>query len=437
MPRDRAQQPPSSVFVVNPSSNGGGAGGGDASAANQTTAITKLTSIDGKLPTVGQKTMAASRPVVIASDQSALPVSMAGQTPDVTDRAARLLGHVTVDNFPATQPVSIASAVTTSPPANASTNVAQMGGTAVSMNTGVRDAGTQRVTIATNDAVPVTGAFFQATQPVSLAANTPDVTDRAARLLGHVQVDNFPATQPVSIAAAVSTTPPANASTNISQLNGTTIATGTGVRSAGTQRVTVATDDLVPVSLATLPALVAGAARIGKVQLLDSADVDLTAAKGSQTARAMGTQDLKDAGRTSVALYGEAIAGAIAEALVSMGITKGLVAQTAGTSYNVTAGKTLRLTALTIAFIATTTTANTTRIRIRANPSGAAVIGSPVVFTMRLGWESSTFIANEAATITIPIPDGLEIPGGGGVAITHVEAAANGTVDVCLNGFEY
>lgn len=37
-----------------------------------------------------------------------------------------------------------------------------------------------------NGSLAVTGAFFQATQPVSLAANTPDVTDRAARILGVV-----------------------------------------------------------------------------------------------------------------------------------------------------------------------------------------------------------------------------------------------------------
>jgi hypothetical protein len=43
-------------------------------------------------------------------------------------------------------------------------------------------------------AVPVSGTFFQATQPVSLATNTPDVTDRAARLLGHVTVDTAPTT---------------------------------------------------------------------------------------------------------------------------------------------------------------------------------------------------------------------------------------------------
>lgn len=50
------------------------------------------------------------------------------------------------------------------------TNQTQMNGQAISMGTGVRDAGTQRVTIATNDSVPVTGTFWQATQPVSIAS---------------------------------------------------------------------------------------------------------------------------------------------------------------------------------------------------------------------------------------------------------------------------
>jgi hypothetical protein len=47
------------------------------------------------------------------------------------------------------------------------TNLSQQGGVAISLNTGVRDTGTQRVTIATNDLVPVSGTFWQATQPVS------------------------------------------------------------------------------------------------------------------------------------------------------------------------------------------------------------------------------------------------------------------------------
>ena len=75
------------------------------------------------------------------------------------------------------------------------TNLSQLGGTAIAMNTGVRSAGTLRVTIATDD------------------------------VIGTV--------------TTVSTV------TNLSQLGGAAIAMNTGVRSAGTQRVTIATDDVV------------------------------------------------------------------------------------------------------------------------------------------------------------------------------------------------
>lgn len=52
---------------------------GAATAANQATEIASLASIDGKLPlTLGQKAMAASLAVVLASDQSAIPVSQSG-----------------------------------------------------------------------------------------------------------------------------------------------------------------------------------------------------------------------------------------------------------------------------------------------------------------------------------------------------------------------
>lgn len=42
------------------------------------------------------------------------------------------------------------------------TNLAQQGGVAISLNTGIRDAGTQRITIATDDSVPVTNAGLTA-----------------------------------------------------------------------------------------------------------------------------------------------------------------------------------------------------------------------------------------------------------------------------------
>ena len=114
-----------------------------------------------------------------------------GAASDVTDRSARLLGHVTVDNasipvtgtfYQTTQPVSIAATVNT--------------------NTGLTQPLTDTQLRAT--AVPVSGTFYQATQPVSLATNTPDVTDRAGRLLGTIANAAFTANQPAN--ASVSST---------------------------------------------------------------------------------------------------------------------------------------------------------------------------------------------------------------------------------------
>ena len=201
----------------------------------------------------------ATQPVSGTFWQATQPVSLATNTPDVTDRSARLLGHVTVDNasvavtgtfWQATQPVS---AVALPLPSGAAADATLTGGTqttrltdgtntasvkaastaavaadkavvvAVSPNNTVGVTGTfwqstQPVSIASMPSTPVTGTFWQSTQPVSLATNTPDVTDRSARLLGHVTVDNaslavtgtfWQATQPVS------GTVTANAGTNL------------------------------------------------------------------------------------------------------------------------------------------------------------------------------------------------------------------------------
>lgn len=124
----------------------------------------------------GQATMSNSTPVVVASDQSALPitdnggsltvdgsvsvsgtvtanagtgtmnVSVQNASIPITDNGGSLTvdGSVSVSNFPATQPIS--GTVT----ANAGTGT---------MNVSVQNA-----------SIPVTGTFYQATQPVSAAS---------------------------------------------------------------------------------------------------------------------------------------------------------------------------------------------------------------------------------------------------------------------------
>lgn len=74
---------PTPVLLVSPVTGeayaaGGGGSGGDASAANQVTGNTTLAAINTKTPSLGQANSAGSSPVVIASDQSVIPVNQAG-----------------------------------------------------------------------------------------------------------------------------------------------------------------------------------------------------------------------------------------------------------------------------------------------------------------------------------------------------------------------
>ncbi len=76
----------------------------------------------------------------------------------------------TDDIVPASQSgtwnIGTVTTVTTVSTVTAVTNLAQMGGAAISMDTGARDAGTQRVTIATNDVVPVNATLDAETTKV-------------------------------------------------------------------------------------------------------------------------------------------------------------------------------------------------------------------------------------------------------------------------------
>lgn len=87
--------------------------------------------------------------------------------------------------------------------------------------------GTTNAVSVTNASLAVTGAFFQATQPVSLAVNTPTIAAGSA-VIGALT---------------------ANQSINTTQLGGVAVAVGAGASGTGTQRVILATDQgTIPVS---------------------------------------------------------------------------------------------------------------------------------------------------------------------------------------------
>ena len=181
---------------------------GASTSALQTTGNTSVGSIDTKTPALGQQLAAASSPVVLTAAQITTltpPAAItgfaleAGHLAAIDTSTARIPAPGQALAAASTPVVLTAIQVAAlTPVANATVNVAQMAGVAPSLNTGVRDAGTLRVTVATNDVVPVSGT--------------------------------------------VTTSPPANASTNVAQVAGTATDVNSGLKSAGTIRVVLATD---------------------------------------------------------------------------------------------------------------------------------------------------------------------------------------------------
>ena len=198
-------------------------------------AITSLTQMNGQAIAMGTGVRSAGTQRVTVATDDLVPVSNTVLSV-VGNGAAATAQRVTLAN----DSTGVLATVT---------NLAQLGGQAVAMGTGARTAGTQRVTVATDDSIPVTNTVL------SVVGNGAAATAQRVTL----------ANDSTGVLGTV---------TNLSQLGGQAVAMGTGVRSAGTLRVTIATDDSVPVTgtitavTAITNALPAGTNNIGDVDVL-------------------------------------------------------------------------------------------------------------------------------------------------------------------------
>jgi len=171
-----------------------------------------------------------------------------------------------------TQPVSIAASVAVTGPLTD----AQLRATAVPVSlTSTTITGSVAVTGPLTDTqlratdVPVSGTFWQATQPVSLTSTT--ITGSVA-VTGPLTDAQLRATAvPVSL---TSTTLTGTSAVNTAQVNGVTTLTGNGVTGTGSQRVTIASDNTAFAVNATLSAETTKV--IGTVNLATTATATLS-----------------------------------------------------------------------------------------------------------------------------------------------------------------
>lgn len=353
----------------------------------------------GTAVTLGQKTMANSLPIVVASDQTNLPVSVNA-----------------IPSF-------FGSANLTGAGQTATVNTANFGVAQFTVS------GTWNATIAIEGSVDAGVTYnglnsysvngFSASSNGQAIVPIPGLTQIRLRCVTYVSgtiVVNVSANSGTSpfIGALQSTNPWID---NITQFGGTNLSTGTGAGGAGIPRVTVSNDSNVLVTPPTLT-------------------------KGTQSATGFSTQDLKDAGRVALSFYAVAAAAGTTTTETAITLTKssGTSATTTGTSFVVTNGKRFRITQI---FVSTrgnsTATIQTTTFNLRINTAGAVTTSStPIVLAARSA-TPATASAYDRAQITIP--DGYEILGDGTLqfgitaAATYVTNAP--TWDVNIVGFEY
>lgn len=159
-------------------------------------------------------------------------------------------------------------------------------------------------------------------------------------------------------------------------------------------------------------------------------------AKGSQAVNFIPVQEPKDTGRTLMNFTADNISAVTAEALATVTIAKNGATSSAST-YQVTSGKTLRLISFECGNVLSGTTMVQTRVRLRANTSGSAPTTASFMVD-NLSVSPASAAANAVGwTDGGAMPDGIEIPGGWAIALSHISSSTAASVAISLNGFEY
>jgi hypothetical protein len=302
----------------------------------------------------------------------------------------------------------------------ASHNVAQINGITPLMGNGVTGTGSQRVTIASDN----TAFAVNNTQQGTASQNVAQVNG-ITTLTGNGVTGT--GSQRVTIASdntafAVNNTQQGTSSQNLAQISGNSILTGNGVTGTGSQRVTIASDNTA----------------------FSVNDVPPTLTKGTQGATGFSTQDLKDAGRVPIALTIEVAGAATSEALATVTESRSGGATATFTSKVITSGKKIRFqsVAMEVESLGSGTAPQRVWLRLRVNTAGATTASSP----QQSVWSCvNNFAAAKSGTVAVySVPDGLEFTGDGtatyGLTLTFpdwVTSTATVQVKITVIAFEY
>ncbi len=407
--------------------------------------------------------------------QSPIPVPISGHV--VVDTGSIAIGNaITIDNFPLTYPITgtvnignlpslqqvevsnfptLQLVSITNAPLSVAGSVNVLNFPAVLPTTVANFPAIQAVSI-TGTPLPVSGAVsilnFPSVQPVSGAVSVTnfsgsvDISDRVARSLGHVVVDSMP---PVNVGAiSISNFPSTQVVDTVdrpARLNGhvtvdnfpasqpVTFSGGVDVTDRAARLVGHVTVDALPsVAISNFPAtqLISGTVSVGNFPATQPVSVSNFPATQAVSIPVVPS-------RQAVMLSWERLAGVAAESALA-NFTNGTlnaIALAAASSYTVSAGKTLRITAINVSAVATANTLFNSRMRIRQ--AAAVTNASPIIWQGEISIGSATAAAIEGFSECFNVPGGIEVAAGQQITFTHLESSATGTVSLVIVGYEY
>jgi hypothetical protein len=291
----------------------------------------------------------------------------------------------------------------------------------------------------------VTGAFFQVTQPVSIAAAVP-VTDNA----GSLTIDS--AQLPAALTVA------GNIKVSIQEDGGAVIGVddNAGSLTTDTPQLPAALvggrmDVNVGASI-SLPGTVVDGGDVAQGAKADAVWDGVTVSttisavmkyigQKIEAMRALlaGTLNVSqkiNQGRVFKTIRFTSAAPPVADTLCSSTLnTDGVDAGAAATTFTVTAGKKFRITSVMLTVRATAATLPWALLSLRLNPAGVAVIGSPAVHWLGVGGTAAA-IGNVAAD-TLIFPEGWEISGTMQLALSLANNVITNVVNIVVHGYEY
>jgi hypothetical protein len=169
-----------------------------------------------------------------------------------------------------------------------------------------------------------------------------------------------------------------------------------------------------------------------------------TLTKGTQSGNGWSVQELKDAGRSCLAMTAEFTFAQTAETLLTMTLSVDGAATSTFSSRVITSGKKFRIQSVsaTVESLGSGTAPQRAYLRLRRNTAGATIASSPLQAVW--GFVNSTAVVKSGFSMDYEVPDSLEMNGDGTATFGFtletpdwVTSTATGRIKITVIGYEY